>query len=131
MQLDRELEARRNRQNSGRRPGVSATRIAVATRGGGKVNLHFGHAAEFLVYEVEDDAYRLLGVRKIQAYCNGTAACGEEDGADILKESAELLRDCQLLLCSGIGTFPQEVLRQADIMTVITKDEIGASLLKY
>lgn len=131
MQLDGELEVRRNRQASVRSPGVSATRIAVATRGGGRVNLHFGHASEFLVYEVEEDSYRLLGVRKIQAYCNGTASCGEADAAAILKESAELLRDCQLLLCSGIGSFPQEVLRQADIMAVVTKDDIGVSLLKY
>ncbi|MBW4080352.1 nitrogenase cofactor biosynthesis protein NifB [Paenibacillus sp. S150] len=131
QRLDNKLQLRRDRRQYAA-PGSGGVRIAVATRGGGRVNLHFGHAEEFLVYEVEGEAARLLGVRKIQAYCNGTAACaGEDEGAGILKETIELLRDCQILLCAGIGTVPQEVLRKADIMAVVTKDEIESSLVKY
>ena len=132
--LDSELQSRRERHGRGRSSSGSAaaTRIAVATRGRGKVNVHFGHAREFLIYEVDGESSRLLGVRKIQAYCNGTADCGEAgEPFTILKETVNLLRDCSLLLCSGIGTMPQEMLRKADIMSVVTKDEIEPLLLKY
>mgnify|MGYP001424666390 CR=1 FL=1 len=136
MRLDAELQARRSHRQSGGTSGFggNGVRIAVATRGGGKVNLHFGHAKEFLVYEADGVSSRLLGVRKIQAYCNGTAECDEDDGkgkSSILAETVDLLRDCRILLCSGIGPFPQEALRKADIMTIVTKDDIDTSLEQY
>ncbi|WP_038595971.1 nitrogenase cofactor biosynthesis protein NifB [Paenibacillus sabinae] len=124
-ELDDELENRHRRRFANHGDAETGIRIAVATRGGGKVNMHFGHAKEFLIYEVHGRESKLLGIRKIQAYCNGTADCGE--GADkgaILEDTIHLLRDCRILLCSGIGEYPQEKLRQADIMAITRKGGI-------
>lgn len=113
----------------GRSPGT--VRIAVATRGKGKVNLHFGHAKEFLVYEVAGDSSRLLGVRKVQAYCNGTAECADANGKQqILADTVAMLADCDILLSAGVGEHPSQLLREAGIVPIVKKGEIEQELLE-
>ncbi|MDF2926218.1 MAG: nitrogenase cofactor biosynthesis protein NifB [Paenibacillaceae bacterium] len=113
------------------RAGAATVRIAVATRGGGKVNAHFGHAKEFLIYEVAGKTTRLLGVRKVQAYCNGTAECTSPGGKQkILDDTAAMLADCQVLLCSGIGESPSLKLKEKGIVTLTRKGEIEELLLE-
>ncbi|SEP03412.1 nitrogen fixation protein NifB [Paenibacillus sophorae] len=110
-----------------------AVRVAVATRGSGEINQHFGHAKEFLVYEVNGlGESRLIGVRKVQAYCNGTAECGEDGdgGARVFSETVQMLKDCALLLCSGIGKAPASKLQYAGIMPIVCKGEIDTQLKK-
>ncbi|WP_058304221.1 nitrogenase cofactor biosynthesis protein NifB [Gorillibacterium timonense] len=111
----------------------NAVRIAVATRGSGMINQHFGHAREFLVYEVMDRSIRLLGARKVQAYCNGTAECGDGSGsrkAAHLEELIELVKDCELLLCSGIGPHPAENLQRAGVLPLVRKGAIQEQLVE-
>lgn len=106
-------------------------RVAVATRGSGVINQHFGHAKEFLVYEVNGSGEsRLIGVRKVQAYCNGLAECGEngEGGARVFSETAQMLKDCGLLLCSGIGKAPASKLQHAGILPIVCKGDIEQQL---
>ncbi|MFL5284678.1 MAG: NifB/NifX family molybdenum-iron cluster-binding protein, partial [Rhodopila sp.] len=45
--------------------------VAVATKGGGRINQHFGHATEFQVYEVSPAGITLVGHRKVGKYCQG------------------------------------------------------------
>ncbi|AIQ12498.1 nitrogen fixation protein NifB [Paenibacillus durus] len=109
----------------------NAVRIAVATRGSNVINQHFGHAKEFLVYDVLESDIRLVGVRKVQAYCNGTADCSSgEEPSSPLAETLEMLKDCKMLLCSGIGKGPSERLRQAGIIPLIKKGNIDEQLLE-
>ncbi|NGM83514.1 nitrogenase cofactor biosynthesis protein NifB [Paenibacillus sp. 7124] len=106
-------------------------RVAVATRGSGEVNQHFGHAKEFLVYEVNDSSEsRLIGVRKVQAYCNGLAECGDDGSgaARIFSETVQMLKDCKLLLCSGIGKAPASKMKAIGIMPIVCKGDIGEQL---
>lgn len=107
-----------------------SVRAAVATRGSGLINQHFGHAKEFLVYEVHNDSIRLLGVRKVQAYCNGKANCSTPKERHPLSETLEMLQDCKLLLCSGIGSAPSQKLQIAGIIPLIRKGEIKEQLLE-
>ena len=51
--------------------------MAVATKGQGVVNEHFGHAKEFLVYEASPSGIRFIGHRKAEQYCSGDDTCGE------------------------------------------------------
>ncbi|MEO3947384.1 nitrogenase cofactor biosynthesis protein NifB [Gorillibacterium sp. CAU 1737] len=112
-----------------RRP--APVRIAVATRGNGKVNLHFGHAKEFLVYEVEGQRLQLLGVRKVQAYCNGKADCTDPASKRrMLEETIAMLSDCRILLTSGIGEQPTRLVREAGIVPIIGKGELEQELLE-
>jgi len=80
---------------------VRTVRMAVASSGSGLVNQHFGHAREFLVYEVSPTEVRFVGARTTSPYCAGTDACGEAESA--LARSIEALEGCVAVLCSKIG----------------------------
>jgi len=58
-----------------------AVLMAIASKGGGVINEHFGHAREFLVYEASPGGVRFIGHRKTDLYCTGNNTCGEEESA--------------------------------------------------
>ena len=93
--------------------GALRIRVAVATKGEGQVNEHFGHAREFQVYEASGEGARLVGVRRVAQYCVGGE--GEEDA---LESVVRALSDCVAVLASRIGRCPQERLREAGIEPV-------------
>jgi len=95
-------------------PAALSARVAVATKGDGLVNQHFGHAKEFLVYEVARDGARLLGARRVERYCQGGQA--EEDAlAPVLRA----LSDCQAVLVAKVGHCPKGQLAAAGIEPVV------------
>jgi len=91
----------------------TALRVAVATKGGGRINVHFGHAHEFLVYDADQDGIRLVGPRRVDQYCRG--GWGEEDH---LEQTLAALADVDLVLVSRIGDCPRERLEQAGLAVV-------------
>ncbi|MBD2203390.1 nitrogenase cofactor biosynthesis protein NifB [Calothrix sp. FACHB-1219] len=100
--------------------------VAVATKGSGLVNQHFGHAKEFQVYEVDGNEVRFISHRKIDHYCQG--GFGEEATLDnIIKAIA----DCKAVLVSKIGNCPKEELHKAGIQTVEAYDVIEKVALEY
>lgn len=109
--------------------GLHTTTVAVATRGGDKVNQHFGHATEFMIYETDGVDVKLLGVRKIQAYCHGKADCNGDKQAT-LQEIISILKDCQILLCSGIGDAPRASLNKAGVLSLVRKGQIQEAILE-
>jgi nitrogen fixation protein NifB len=109
--------------------GGPKTRVAVATRGGDKVNQHFGHATEFLIYDTDGADVQLLGVRKIQAYCHGKADCNG-DKAATLQEIISILSDCRILLCSGIGDAPRASLNKIGVLPLVRKGGIQEAILE-
>ncbi len=88
--------------------------IAVATKGGGVVNEHFGHAREFLVYEASPQGVRFISHRKVDLYCSGGDTCGEAE--DALERNIRTLEGCAAVLCSKIGFGPWEQLEEAGIV---------------
>jgi len=92
--------------------GLTA-RVAVATKGGGLVNEHFGHAREFLVYEAGRGGTRLLSTRKVERYCRGGE--GEEE---TLSAVLRALADCQAVLVAKVGRCPQGQLAAAGVEPV-------------
>ncbi len=93
-------------------PGLHA-RVAVATRGEGLVNEHFGHAAELHVYDVSREGARLVGVRQVPHYCRG----GEGEEAS-LEAILVALSDCAAVLVAKIGRCPREQLAAAGLEAV-------------
>ena len=92
-----------------------AIRMAVATKGQGLINQHFGHATEFLVYEASASGVALLGSRRIERpYCEGGNTCGESAEA-LLAKLIEQLSDCEVILCAKIGFEPWSTLEEAGI----------------
>ena len=45
--------------------------VAACSRGGGRINQHFGHAREFQLYEVDGNGIRFVGHRRADHYCQG------------------------------------------------------------
>jgi nitrogen fixation protein NifB len=93
--------------------------IAVATRGGGLVNQHFGHAQEFVIYEVNAQDVKFVGHRKILDYCKG--GYGEESA---LEGIIETISDCKAILAIKVGPCPRKTLEKAGIEVVETYDVI-------
>ncbi|WP_310829980.1 nitrogenase cofactor biosynthesis protein NifB [Paenibacillus pedocola] len=125
----RERVSAKQARAKGRWEETPRTRVAVATRGGDKVNQHFGHATEFLIYDTDGADVRLVGVRKIQAYCHGKADCNG-DKAATLQEIITILNDCRILLCSGIGDGPRASLNKIGVLPLVRKGGIQEAILE-
>lgn len=87
--------------------------MAVATSGQGVINMHFGHAKEFLIYEASPEGTRFISHRKTELYCSGDDSCGEAETA--LEKNIRTLEGCEVVLCSKIGYEPWEQLELAGI----------------
>jgi len=84
--------------------------IAVATKGHGKVNEHFGHATEFQVYEVNAQGAKFVGHRRVDLYCQG--GYGEEES---LSTVIRAINDCHAVFVAKIGGCPRDDLKKAGI----------------
>ncbi|MBL8573438.1 MAG: nitrogenase cofactor biosynthesis protein NifB [Hyphomicrobiaceae bacterium] len=86
--------------------------VAVATKGGGRINQHFGHAKEFQVYEVGAFGITFVGHRKVESqYCEG--GWGEDAALDGVISTLEGI---DVVLCSKIGDCPKDQLTAAGIV---------------
>ena len=85
-------------------PKTRPVLMAVATKGGGVINEHFGHASEFLIYEASEFGVRFIGHRKTTPYCEGGDTCG--DGESALDRTIRELAGCEVVLCSKVGYEP-------------------------
>jgi nitrogen fixation protein NifB len=84
--------------------------IAVATKGSGKVNEHFGHASEFQIYELSTAGAKFVGHRRVDLYCQG--GYGEED---TLATVIRAINDCHAVFVAKIGGCPTNDLKAAGI----------------
>jgi nitrogen fixation protein NifB len=87
--------------------------IAVATKGSGRINEHFGHAKEFQVYELSTAGAKFVGHRRVDLYCQG--GFGEEDSLETIVRA---INDCHAMFVAKIGGCPKETLLTAGIEPV-------------
>jgi nitrogen fixation protein NifB len=107
-------------------PTGQTIRIAIATKGGGIVNQHFGHAREFFIYDVDSQQATLQEIRPIAQYCHGP----DESPGD-LNDIIRILSDCEAVLVAKIGVGPDDRLREAGIEPVQVHDVIETAALNY
>ena len=86
------------------------TLVAVCSKGGGRVNEHFGHATEFKVFAADRHGLRFIGHRRIDRYCGG----GDGDDAT-LDTTIASLAGVRHVLCAKIGHCPRQQLSEAGI----------------
>ena len=84
--------------------------VAVATKGSGRVNEHFGHAKEFQVYELSTAGAKFVGHRRVDLYCQG--GYGDEDS---LETVIRAIADCHAVFVAKIGGCPRDELLKAGI----------------
>ena len=86
-------------------------RIAAATADGRNVDVHFGRAENFAVYDADDQGgIHLAEYRKTRAPCQG----GSHQDAD-LAAAAELLADCDYIIAAKAGPGAQAALAERGI----------------
>jgi nitrogen fixation protein NifB len=102
--------------------------VAIATKGGGRVNEHFGHAHEFQIYEASTSGAKFVGHRRVDLYCEGGYASA--DGVDPILRA---LNDCAAVLVAKIGMCPKDSLEGAGIEAVETYafEPIEQSVIAY
>ncbi|MBP6894492.1 MAG: nitrogenase cofactor biosynthesis protein NifB [Pseudacidovorax sp.] len=87
--------------------------VAVATKGGGRVNEHFGHVTEFQIFEVSRSEALFVGHRRVDLYCQGGFGDDEQ-----LPSVVRAINDCHAVLVAKIGACPKDELSSAGIEPV-------------
>jgi len=87
--------------------------VAVATKGSGLINEHFGHAKEFQIYELSTSGSKFVGHRRVDLYCQG--GFGDEDS---LETVIRAINDCHAVFVAKIGACPKGDLIKAGIQPV-------------
>jgi nitrogen fixation protein NifB len=106
----------------GQRAPDEVVLVAVATKGGGVVNQHFGHADEFWIYEAGPGWAKLVQTRSVARYCTGPSECDDDEST--LDKTIRLLSDCRAVLCSKVGPEPSRALAAAGIEAIEVYDLI-------
>ena len=88
-------------------PGASL-RVAVASRRGERIDLHFGAAEEFMVFDVTVEGATLIGRRDVASHAR------PEDETE-RNTICRMLADCKALLVEKVGPNPQEMLASVGI----------------
>lgn len=90
-------------------------KVAVVSSDGKVINQHFGKASRFYIFEVDCGKIQFLEVRETIPLC-GSTDYGHAD--EVLSGTISLISDCEALLCSRIGSRPQEELRKKGIKPI-------------
>lgn len=88
---------------------------------------HFGHAQEFVVFDVDEHAAALVDARRSDAFCS---AGPKGDAA--LAATTSLLSDCQVVISTAVGPCVQNALAASGLATLEydgTIDEALAQLV--
>ncbi|MDA9408810.1 nitrogenase cofactor biosynthesis protein NifB [Bradyrhizobium sp. CCBAU 45384] len=93
--------------------GAITLLVAVATKGSGLIDEHFGHAKEFQMYELSTSGAKFVGLRRVEGYCQG--GYGEEDRLSAILHD---IRDCHAVFVAKIGGCPKSNLIKAGIEPV-------------
>jgi len=102
-------------------------KVAVTSKQGKLVNLHFGHATEFLIYEIAGTAISLTETRQVDKYCLGMDECEEEQSRR--KALIDTIADCDAVLTMRIGYHAQQKLLEHGIVSVEYCDTVEQGLL--
>jgi nitrogen fixation protein NifB len=87
--------------------------VAVCTKGGGRINQHFGHAKEFQIFEVDAKGVRFSGHRKADTYCQG--GYGDDDRLETVLAA---LSGIDTVFVAKIGRCPKNDLKKAGIEAI-------------
>jgi nitrogen fixation protein NifB len=103
-------------------------KVAVATKDGGGIDLHFGHADAFAIYEVRTDGAHFIETREVEKYCQD--AEGHEDRRALI---TRVLSDCKALFVARAGDGPKETLMAAGIEPVdaYAYEAVATSILDW
>lgn len=91
-------------------------KIAVTSKHGKLVDLHFGHATEFSIYQGKGKIFKLLEKRTAEQYCLGISDCDSEEGRK--SPALQAVADCDAVLTMRVGFQGQKRLAEHGVMSV-------------
>ena len=101
-------------------------KIAIPTNDGVNISAHFGRCREFLIFEARNGEVKLIETR-INAGCHEHGSGSSNGAAEHHSHSGfvDALRDCETVLCGGIGAGAVAALKAGGIPVVLV--EAGGS----
>ena len=101
-------------------------RVAVASNDGKYINQHFGHAQQFLIFDIyEDGNFKFIENRKNSPTCHGG-----EHVSGALENTFEIIADVELVMVSQIGPGASQFLLSKGIQPLMTPGFIEEELEK-
>jgi predicted Fe-Mo cluster-binding NifX family protein len=97
----------------------------VATKSGAIVDIHFGHAKEFYIFESDGEDTRFVETRKVSRYCNGLE-CGDKE--DRWESVIGAVADCEAVLALRIGLVPEKRLKENGIDAIATYERVETAV---
>ncbi len=98
-------------------------RVAVATIDGLSMSQHFGQSAGFVVFEVDGGNVKSRELRTNDRTPHGQGLCDGQHGQGQHAQShggvVDLLKDCDTVLCGGMGAGAAQALNQYGIQAVV------------
>jgi predicted Fe-Mo cluster-binding NifX family protein len=103
-------------------------KLAVATKDGISINLHFGHATQFWVYEVTPEACTLLEQRDVEHYCHG-----QHGSKSAMEKILQTIKDCNGVFVAMIGDGPADKLKAIGVTAIsdYAHEAVEESLVDY
>jgi nitrogen fixation protein NifX len=98
-------------------------KVAVASKDGKYIHRHFGHAEQFLIFEIAGGKADLLEIRSADPPCS----CQSHDEGR-LAISIDVIADCRAVLASQIGPGAAYALQARGIKPYVTRDFIADAL---
>jgi len=103
-------------------------RFAVASKTGKVVDLHFGHATEFYIYDFKNGSVTFIEKRNVEQYCNGKEFCDDE--LDKFQKIIKVVDDCTGIIALRIGDDPTKKLKCIGIDVFMTCEKIEVAVEK-
>ena len=101
-------------------------RVAVSSTDGKFINQHFGHAPQFLIFDINDDgSYEFLELRE-----NAPSCTGGNHASGALKGTLDIIKDSQVVLVSQIGPGASQFLLSHGIQPFMIPTFIDEALNK-
>lgn len=105
-------------------------RVAVASSNGVDVDLHFGHAESFYIYDQpglsENLFWNMVEIRRTEKFCAPHSNHGKNNG--VMQRFVTLLSDCEILLCESIGYHVAQELSARGIRPFMVECDIATGL---
>ncbi len=103
-------------------------RFAIASKSGIGVDMHFGHASEFIIYEYKNGEAKYIEKRDVEKYCNGKEVCEEEE--DKFAKLSKVVHDCAAVICLRIGDEPKKKFKNMGIEVFMTCETIETAVIR-
>ena len=103
-------------------------KFAIASKSGIGVDIHFGHASEFYIYECKNGEAKYIEKRDVDKYCNGIDVCDEEK--DKFAKLSKVVSDCNGVISLRMGDEPKKKFKEMGIEVFMTCETIETAVIK-